>query len=92
MIGEIKCHGPCTASEPQRSDLRFASEPLEIGKHGRDELLPARILRIAEDDGLALGTRGHRSYAAARRASGKSVLSYKRRISLLSNRSSSTSR
>ena len=28
-----------------RGDLRFAREPLEIGKHGRDELLSARILR-----------------------------------------------
>ena len=92
MIGEIKCHGSCTALEPQRRNLRFASEPLEIGKHGRNELLSARILRMAEGDSLALRTRGHRSYAAARRASGKSVLSYKRRISLLSNRSSSTSR
>src|SRR5258708_29713684 len=34
-----------TAPEPQRCNLRFAREPLEIGKHGRDELLSARILR-----------------------------------------------
>src|SRR5260370_8375993 len=33
-VGEIKCHGPCTAPEPQRCNLRFAREPLEIGKHG----------------------------------------------------------
>jgi hypothetical protein len=45
LVGEIKCHGPCIASEPQRCNLRFHGEPLEIGKYGRDELLPAWILR-----------------------------------------------
>ena len=58
----------------------------------QDSVDPFQQERIAEDDGLALRTCGHRSYTAARRASGNSALSYKRRISLLSNRSSSTSR
>src|SRR5882672_12341649 len=44
-VGEINCHGSCTTSEPQRCNLRFAREPLEIGKDGRDELLSARIMR-----------------------------------------------
>jgi len=31
----------------QRCNLRFARESLEIGKHGRNELLVARILDVS---------------------------------------------
>src|SRR5258705_1496657 len=58
----------------------------------QDSVDPFQPERTAEDNNLTLRTCGHRSYTAARRASGNSALSYKRRISLLSNRSSSTSR
>src|SRR5216684_511687 len=58
----------------------------------QDSVDPFQPERMAEDDGLTLRTCSHRSYTAAPRASGNSALSYKRRISLLSNRSSSTSR
>src|SRR4029077_20717575 len=57
----------------------------------QDSVDPLQPERVAEDDGLALRACGHRSYTAARRASGNSALSYKRRISLLLNRSSSIS-
>src|SRR5216684_627024 len=58
----------------------------------QDPVDPLEPERMAEGHGLALRTRGHWNYAAARRASGNSALSYKRRISMRSNRSSSTSR
>src|SRR5258707_14306241 len=47
----------------------------------QDPVDPLEPERMAEGDSLALRTRRHRSYAAARRASGNSALSYKRRIS-----------
>jgi hypothetical protein len=75
-----------------RSEATYSSPESRSESASTAAMSFCRILRMAEGDSLALRTRGHRSYAAARRASGKSVLSYKRRISLLLNRSSSTSR
>src|SRR5436190_4445827 len=46
----------------------------------------------AKFDGSALGAGGHRDDPASRRASGYAGASYRRRIPLLSNRDSSTSR
>jgi hypothetical protein len=89
LVGEIKCHGPSTSPEPQRCNLRFAGEPLEIGKHSGDELFPARILRCQrggkEIDKIAEPSRRLRAnLLPARRADGLSNSPCRRRNALWS--------
>jgi hypothetical protein len=48
LVDEIKRHGPCTASESEPYNLRFARKPLEIRKHSRNDLLSEQILLSAQ--------------------------------------------